>query len=96
MACLPRRGDDLGVVAVREHRAPAPQARLALADRRVEVLGGRDLEALHAPGQRQLVIGLDQQVHVRALDAELHDAEVLAQRRGQRGLAERLVHAPPP
>src|ERR1044071_6937025 len=32
---------------------------------------------------------------VRALDAELNDAEVLAQRRGERGLADRLVHAAP-
>ena len=93
MPRLPRRGDDLGVVAVGEHHAPPARPRLALADRRVEVLGSRDLEPLHSAGQHALVAGLDQQVDVRPLDAELHDAEVLAQRRGQRGFPDRLVHA---
>jgi hypothetical protein len=47
MPCLPRRGDDLGVVAIGEHGTAPAWTGLALADRRVEVLGGRDLEALH-------------------------------------------------
>jgi hypothetical protein len=84
------------MVAVREHRPAPPGPRLALADRRIEVLGRRDLKSLHPRRQRLLVLGLDQQVHVVSLDAELHDPEVLAQRRGQRRLADRLVHAPPP
>jgi hypothetical protein len=95
MARLPRRRDDRGVVAVGEHYAPAARTGLALADRRVEVLGGRNLKALHSSGQRELVVGLDQQVDVCPLDAELDDAEVLASRCGERGLADRLVHAPP-
>jgi hypothetical protein len=90
---LPWRGDDLGVVAVGEHHASPAWPGLALADRRVEVLGRRDLKALQAPGQRCLVVGFHQQVDVRPLDAELHDAKALAPRGGQRGLANRLVHA---
>ena len=57
----------------------------------LRVLGRRDLEALHADSERALVIGLDQQVDVVVLDAQLHDAEVLAARRRQRGLADGLV-----
>jgi hypothetical protein len=59
------------------------------------VLGRRDLEALHPPGQGSLVVGLDQQMDVRSLEAELDDAKVFAARSGQRGLADRLVHAAP-
>ena len=91
MAGLGRRRDDLGVVAVGEDRTPPPGARPALADRRVEVLGRRDLEALHAGRERALVVGFDEQVQVVALDAEVHDPEVLAHGGGQRGLANRLV-----
>jgi hypothetical protein len=47
VASLGRRLDDLGVVAVGEHRASATTAWPVLADRGVEVLGGRDLKALH-------------------------------------------------
>ena len=84
------------MVAIGEYRAPPSRARLALADRRVEVLGSGDLEALHSRCERRLVMRLHQQVHVRALDAELHDPEVLAPRGGQRGFADRLVDAAPP
>src|ERR1044071_1349430 len=59
------------------------------------MLGSRDLKALHSSCERQLVVGLDQQVDVRSLDAELDDAEVLAPRCGERGLADGLVHASP-
>jgi hypothetical protein len=41
--------------------------------------------------QGALVIGLDEQVDVVVLDAQLHDAEVLAASRRQRGLANGLV-----
>ena len=94
MPRLPRRGDDLGVVAIREHRAPAAGPRLALADGGVEVLGSRDLEPLHPRRQRVLVSGLDEQVDVRALDADMHDAEVLAPGRGERGFADRTIGEP--
>ena len=94
MPRLPRRGDDLGVVAIREHRAPAAWTGLALADRGVEVLGGRDLEALHPPRQGLLVEGFDEQVDVRALDADVHDPEVLAPGGGERGLADRAIREP--
>ena len=91
MARLRRRRDDLGVIAVREHRSSPPWPRLSFADGCIEVLGRRDLEALHADSERALVIGLDQQMDVIVLDAQLHDAEVLAARRRQRGLSNRLV-----
>ena len=94
MTCLPRRGDDLGVVAIGEHGAAPAWPRLALADRRVEVLGGRDLEALHPQRQGRLVVGFDEQVHVRALDAEVNDPEVLAPSGGERGFANRPIDAP--
>jgi hypothetical protein len=93
---LPRRPDDLGVVAIGEHRAAPSRSRLGFADRRVEVLGSGDLEPLHACCQRRLVIGFHQQMHVRALDADLDDPEVFASRGGQRGLADRLVDAAAP
>jgi hypothetical protein len=64
-----------------------------MADRRIELLGGRDLEPLHPPGQRVLAIGLDEQVDVGALDAEVNDPEILALRRRDRGFADRLIHA---
>src|SRR4051794_41028523 len=93
MSRLPRRRDDRRVIAVREHRASAAWTRLTLADRGVEVLRCRDLKALHSLRECSLVVGLDDQVNVRALDTEMHDAEVLAPRGGQRGLADRLVDA---
>lgn len=96
MAGLRRRRDDLGVVAVRKHRAPPPRPGPVLADRSIEVLGRRDLEALHPLSQRRLVVGLHQQVDVRALDAEMDDAEVLAQRGRERGFTDRVIHASPP
>jgi hypothetical protein len=88
------RGDDLGVVAIGEHGAPPTRPWLALADRRVEVLGGRDLEPLHARRQRALAVSLDEQVHMCALDADVHDAEVLAPRGRQRGFADRAIGEP--
>ena len=91
MTGLGRRRDDLGVVAVGEYRTPPPGARPALADRRVEVLGRRDLEALHPGRERALVVGFDEQMQVVALDAQVHDPEVLTPRRGQRRLANCLV-----
>ena len=91
MPGLGRVRDDLGVIPVGEHRTSATLLRAVLADRCVEVLGGRDLKALHPRGERTLVVSLDEQVQVIALDAEMYDPEVLAPRGGQRGLANRLV-----
>ena len=48
---------------------------------------------MHAGRERVFVLGLDEQMNVRALDAQLHDPEVLSQSSGQRRLANRLVHA---
>jgi hypothetical protein len=81
------------VIAIREHRASAARPRSILADRRVEVLGGGDLESLHPRSQRALVLGLDEQVHVRALNAEVDDPEVLAPGGRQRGLPDRVIDA---
>ena len=94
MPCLPRRGDDLGVVAIGEHGAAPAWPRLALADRRVEVLGGRDLEALHPQRQGRLVVGFDEQVNVRALDAEVDDPEILAPGGRERRFPDRAIGEP--
>src|SRR5579872_1613779 len=83
------------MIAIGEHDTATTRTRLALADRRVEVLGRRDLEALHPPRQRAAVVRLDDQMHVRALDAEVDNMEVVAPRGGERGLADRLVDAAP-
>jgi hypothetical protein len=40
-----------------------------------------------------LVLGLDQQVHVAPLDAEVDDPEVITARRRERRLADRVIHA---
>jgi hypothetical protein len=93
MSGLPRRSDDLGVIAIGEHGATPARPGLGLADRRVEVLGSRDLKALHPRRQRSLVVGLDEEVHVVALDAEVHDPEVLSPGGGERGFADRLIDA---
>jgi hypothetical protein len=43
-----------------------------------------------------LVVGFDEHVHVRTLDAYMHDPKPLAQRRADRGIAYRLVQLAPP
>ncbi len=60
------------------------------------MLGHRDPERLHATRQRRAIQGLDDQMEMRALDAEVHDAKAILvpARHGHRGLAhreERLV-----
>jgi hypothetical protein len=42
------------------------------------------------------VIGLDEQMNMRALQTDVHDPELLAQRRRDRGVAQRLVHRASP
>jgi hypothetical protein len=91
---LTRRGDDLGVVTVGEHGAPPAGTRLALADRRVEVLGCRDLESLHPRCEGPLVVGFYEQVDVGTLDAEVHDPEAFAPSGGERGFTDRPVDTP--
>jgi hypothetical protein len=91
---LRRRRDDLGVVTVGEHGASAARPRPVLADRGIEVLGRRDLKALHPRREGTLAVGLHEQMQMRSLNAEVHDPKVLAPRGGQRGLADRLVRRP--
>jgi hypothetical protein len=54
-------------------------------------LSSAALERAHPARRRTAALRLDEQVHVRALDAEVHDAEVLAPQHGDRGLADRHV-----
>src|SRR5215475_9149068 len=96
MSCLSRRGDDLGVVAIGKYRASPARAGLAPANRCVEMLGGRDLEALHPQGQCLLVLGLDEQVEMAALNADMHDPKVVAPRRGEGGFADGAIGDPAP
>ncbi|HEY0992774.1 MAG TPA: hypothetical protein VGD80_37225 [Kofleriaceae bacterium] len=51
----------------------------------------RDLESLHAARKRQLVLRLDEQVHVRALKTDVDDPDPLADRCSDRRVAHRLV-----
>ena len=70
------RRDHLDVVAIGEHPAAAP-ARTA-PERGVDVPRRRDQEPLHPTGKRGLVIGLDKQVNMRSLQADVYDPEPLA------------------
>jgi len=72
---------------------PADAAQACLADRRVEVLGRRDLEALHPGAQGVLSLPRRFSASWFALIAELDDAEVVAARRRQRRFADRPVDA---
>jgi hypothetical protein len=85
MPRLRGRRDDLHVIAVVEHLASPPP--LALPERPIDVLRGRDHEPLHTLRERCLVLGLDDHVHVIPLQADVHDPEPLAHRRCDRGLA---------
>jgi len=60
VAHLARRAQHLGVIAVGED--PAAGAQLA-----VQGPGQPDAQPLHAPGEGPLVLGLDEEVHVRVL-----------------------------
>jgi len=79
------------MIAIRKHRPSPARPGPVLADRRIEVLGRRDLKPLHPRGERALVVSLHQQMQMIALNAQVHDPEVLAPRRRQRGLANCLV-----
>jgi len=93
MARLRRRLDHRQMVPIGEDLAAPPA--LAIPQCGVDVPRGRDHESLHPAGERCLVLGLDQQVHVVALQADMNDPEPFAQRRGDRGIAHRLVHRTP-
>jgi hypothetical protein len=62
-------GEGARTVAVGEHAATA-------AGEAIPVLGGGDLEALHAAGERDAIVGLDDELDRARGDAELDDAEV--------------------
>jgi hypothetical protein len=70
----------------------AVAAMRATAERGVDVPRRGDLKPLHAAGERGLVLGLDDHVDVRALQAEVDDPEPPAERRGDRGGTHRLIH----
>jgi hypothetical protein len=89
-----RRGDHLDVISIGEHLAPPPA--LAISQRGVDVPRCGDLEALHPAGERGLVVGLDQHVHMSSLQADVDDPEPLAQRRRDRRIAHGLVQLAPP
>ena len=95
MARLRGRRDDLGKVAIWKHVPSSARPRLAFADRRVEVLGGRDLKSLHPRRQRLLVLCLDDQMDVRALDADVHDTEIGPRQHDKHRLANNLVRIHP-
>jgi hypothetical protein len=82
------------MIAIGEYLAAAPPHTIA--ERGVDVPRGRDQEALHPAGERPGVLRLHEHVDVRPLQADVHDPEPLAHRRGDRGLAQRLVHPAPP
>ena len=94
LARLRGRPDHLHVIAIGEHLAAA--APRAIAQRGVDVPGRRDRETLHPEAMRHLVLGLDHQVHVRALQRDVNDAEPLAKRCGDGGVAQRLIHLASP
>src|SRR3569833_2470044 len=78
---LPHRTDILPVVAICENTAAAaffetPSARI----HRVARLRRRDLERAHAIREAALVVCLDEQMNMRVLDAEMHDAELVRPR----------------
>jgi hypothetical protein len=73
------------VVAVGEHGAAPPGGA-------VEVARRGDLEALHAAGELHAARRLDEEMDVRALDADVDDLEaLLAAPRGDERLADRRV-----
>src|SRR5262249_32655098 len=83
-----RRGRDRGrVIAEREDVAAASPQRA------VEPLRGGDREALHAARERALVVGLDEQVQVIRLDADVDDAVVGAREAPRQRAADRAVRA---
>jgi hypothetical protein len=66
------------VIAIAKHASPAT-------DRAIDQLCRRDQEALHALRERGLARRLDDQVKVRALDAQVHDASTVVVLRDRDG-----------
>jgi len=54
------------------------------------------LKALHPARKGELVLGLDEQVNMRALQADVHDPDALAQASGDRRVAHGLVQCSSP
>ena len=69
VAGLARRGQRAGVVTVAPHGALAGEGV-------VDCVGRPDGEATRSAGQRPLILGLDHEMQVVALDREVHDPEV--------------------
>ena len=82
------------MIPIREHASSSTAAPVS--QRRVHVASDRDLEALHATRERGLVLGLDEQMHVRALDADVDHANAFADRSHDRRVAYGLVQTAAP
>src|SRR5512132_4313039 len=80
---LLRRGHRAREVPVEEHlpRAPNPT---------VDAAGDATGEALHAPREGRLVLGLDDEVQVIALHGVVHEPERLTRGRGERAAEHRV------
>src|SRR4051812_41162277 len=55
------------------------------------MLRRRDLESPHAVRERDAIVGLDEQVDVRALHADVDDAKVRPTERRHQGFPERVI-----
>src|SRR5664279_5332464 len=63
---------------------PIVEHAAAMARRRVDQPRGRNPERLHAPGKRHPIAGLDDQMNVTALDADVNDVKYAVDLRGRR------------
>ncbi|HEY1552857.1 MAG TPA: hypothetical protein VGG28_33740 [Kofleriaceae bacterium] len=88
-AHLARRRQHRRVIAIAEHASPP-------ADRAIDELCRRDQEALHPLRERDIARGLDDQVKVSALDAEVDDANALVFRERDGRVANARVELTPP
>ena len=83
------------VISIRKHLSfaalVATRGTPASRQRRVDVLGRRDLKSLHATSERGLAARLDDHVDVVALNAEVHDPEPVSTDRAEGGLADREI-----
>jgi len=86
-----RRFQDPHMVAIGEDASP-PTRPQALRNSPIDLFGRGDLERLHALRERPRILGLDDEMKVRALNAQVDDAEdVFVLRRAECRLADRLV-----
>ena len=82
------RGVFVRVIAIDEHLSAVPEPR-------IEPLRRRDQQALHAFAERAFVVGLDDEVDMRSLNAEMDDAEIRARQRRLQRAANRSIASPP-